>query len=234
VYIRRMTVLINALEAGREPSESRVSQEPPGTPVTWRVDDLSVIGGHRVFVEGAPHVVTTPRGKAIEFNGRNDGLVVDANPLRGLGAFTIEAEFAPAADAAEDQAEQRFLHIEESDTGNRALLEIRDLGRRQWTLDTYLKSGAAGVTLIDRDRLHPSGRWHVASLVYDGATMTHYVDGRREASAGAVFVPLASGRTAIGMRINRVSWFKGQVSRIRVTPAALPPSQLMQVTSVAR
>ena len=188
--------------------------------MTWQLDDTSTIGGHRVFVEGAPRVVATSRGNAIEFNGRNDGLVVDANPLRGLTAFTIEAEFAPAADAAPDQAEQRFLHIEESDTGNRALLEIRDLGRRQWTLDTYLKSGAAGVTLIDRERLHPSGRWHVASLVYDGATMTHYVDGRKEASASALFVPLASGRTAIGMRMNRVSWFKGQVRQIRITPRA--------------
>jgi len=234
VYIRRMTVLIKALEAVRSMGEPRVGPQPAGTPVTWRIDDTSAIGGHRVFVEGAPRVVATSRGNVIEFNGRSDGLVVDANPLRGLTAFTIEAEFAPVVGGAVGQTEQRFLHIEESDTGNRALLELRDLGRGLWTLDTYLKSGAAGVTLIDRERVHPSGRWHVASLVYDGATMTHYVDGRKEVSAGAEFVPLASGRTAIGMRMNRVSWFKGQVSRIRVTPTALPQSQLMQVTSVAR
>ena len=173
--------------------------------------------------------MATSRGNAIEFNGRTDGLVVDANPLRGLTAFTIEAEFAPAASGAVGQTEQRFLHIEESDTGNRALLEIRDLGRGLWTLDTYLKSGAAGVTLIDRERVHPQSRWHVASLVYDGATMTHYVDGRKEASASALFVPLASGRTAIGMRMNRVSWFKGQVRQIRITPRALPADKLLRV-----
>jgi hypothetical protein len=245
VYIRRMTVLIKALEAApagvqgaaavkKQSGEARGSLEPAANAVTWQLGDTSTIGGHRVFIEGAPRVVATSRGSAVEFNGRKDGLVVDANPLRGLTAFTLEAEFSPAADAAPDQAEQRFLHIEESDTGNRALLEIRDLGRRQWTLDTYLKSGAAGVTLLERDRAHPSGQWHVASLVYDGATMTNYVDGRKEASAGALFVPLAAGRTAIGMRINRVSWFKGQVSRIRVTPAALPQSRLMQLSSVAR
>jgi PelA/Pel-15E family pectate lyase len=229
VYIRRMTVLIKALEAARSAGEPRVDLQPAGTPVTWRIDDTSAIGGHRVFVEGAPRVVATSRGNVIEFNGRSDGLVVDANPLRGLTAFTIEAEFAPAASGAVGQTEQRFLHIEESDTGNRALLEIRDLGRGLWTLDTYLKSGAAGVTLIDRERVHPQGRWHVASLVYDGATMTHYVDGRKEASAGALFVPLASGRTAIGMRLNRVSWFKGQVRQIRITPRALAPDRLLRV-----
>jgi hypothetical protein len=234
VYIRRMSVLIRALETGRAPAEPSVALEPFGASVTWQFNDLSTVGGHRVFVEGAPRVVATPRGTVVEFNGRTDGVIVDANPLRGLGAFTIEAEFAPAPDATPDQSEQRFLHIEESDTGNRALLEIRDLGRRQWTLDTYLKSGAAGVTLIDRKHSHPSGRWHIASLVYDGATMTHYVDRRKEASAPASFVPLAGGRTAIGMRMNRVSWFKGQVRQIRITPRALPQVELMRVTSVPR
>ena len=223
-----MSVLIRALESARGPAETRTSLESLSAPVTWQLNDLSAIGGHRVFAEGSPRVVATSRGSAVEFDGRSDGLIVDANPLRGLSAFTIEAEFAPAPDASPEQAEQRFLHIEESDTGNRALLEIRDLGQRQWTLDTYLRSGGAGVTLIDRDRRHPSGQWHVASIVYDGATMTHYVDGRKEASAPASFIPLASGRTAIGMRMNRVSWFKGQVGQIRITPRALTADKLLR------
>ena len=197
--------------------------------MTWRLDDTSTIGGHPRLRGRRSARRGHSRGNAdrVQWPQRRPGGGCEslARPHR----VHDRGEFAPAADAAPDQAEQRFLHIEESDTGNRALLEIRDLGRRQWTLDTYLKSGAAGVTLIDRERLHPSGEWHVASLVYDGATMTHYVDGRKEASAGALFVPLASGRTAIGMRMNRVSWFKGQVRQIRITPRALTPDKLLRV-----
>ena len=94
------------------------------------MDNTGTIGGHAVSVEGAPRVVGTAANAAIEFNGRTDGLVVDANPLVGLRAFTMEVEFRPAADAGADQAEQRFVHVEESDTGNRALVELRDAGRR--------------------------------------------------------------------------------------------------------
>ena len=85
------------------------------------------------------------------------------------------------------------------------------------------------MTLLDRALTHPVDAWHVASLVYDGATMTHYVDRRRELSSPATFVPLATGRTAIGMRLNRVSWFKGQVRHIRITPRALTPDRLLRV-----
>jgi PelA/Pel-15E family pectate lyase len=224
-YIRRMTVLIKAL--GAVPT-SAPSPSPSSAPVTWRFDNPATIGGHTVSVQGTPRVVATPAGLAVEFNGRTDGLVVDANPIQGLRAFTIEAEFSPAADAGPEHAEQRFVHVEESDTGNRALLEIRLLGGPRWALDSFLRSGATGVTLLDRARSHPTGDWHVAALVYDGSSMTHYVDGVAEGSAAATFVPLAAGRTAIGMRLNQVSWFKGRVRQIRVSPEALPANRLLR------
>jgi hypothetical protein len=180
------------------------------------LDNLKSIGGHKVTIEGAPRVVTTDRGPAIEFDGRKDGLIVEANPLQGLRAFTVEVEFQPAADAGPDQREQRFLHAQEHDTDHRALLEIRIQADGRWALDTFLKSGNAGTTLLDPKRVHKTGEWHVASLTYGGTTMSNAVNGTRELSAQATFEPLGAGRTAIGMRLNKVSWFKGRIRQIRV------------------
>jgi hypothetical protein len=37
---------------------------------------------------------------------------------------------------------------------------------------------------------------------------------------------MVTGRTSIGVRQNRVSWFKGAIAEVRFTPAALPADQL--------
>ena len=181
-------------------------------PVVWTIDNLSTIGGHAVTVVGSPRVVDTPKGRAVEFNGSSDGLFIDANPLKGLERFTVDVLFEPAPDGAE---EQRFVHFEEGGTGNRALIELRRLPDATWTLDTFRRHDAASLTLIDRTRTHPTATWHVASLTFDGTTMTHYVDGIREMSGPLAFKALGDGRTSIGVRQNHVSWFKGRVREIR-------------------
>lgn len=195
-------------------------------PVVWYIDNLSNIGGHSVTVAGAPRIVETGVGKAVEFNGIADGLFLDVNPLAGLERFTIEVLFEPAADGPE---EQRFLHIEEAGSGNRALLETRRLPGAAWCLDTFLRHGGSSLTLIDRRAVHPAARWHVAALTYDGTTMAHCVDGVREASGAVQLRPLGAGRTSIGVRQNRVSWFKGRIRMVRITPEALPSTRLLAV-----
>ena len=190
------------------------------TAVVWRFDNLGVIGGQAVTVVGTPRVVDTERGKAVEFNGSTDGLFFEINPLAGLSRFTVEVEFQPAPDGAE---EQRFVHFQEADTENRALLELRMLPGRSWCLDTFLLKNQAERTLIDRAAAHPSGQWHTATLTFDGQTMKHYVDGVLERSGDVAFKPLTAGRTSVGVRQNRVYWFKGRIRQIRIIPEALPP-----------
>jgi acetyl esterase/lipase len=51
--------------------------------------------------------------------------------------------------------------------------------------------------------------------------MSHYVDGRREASGPVAFKALGPGRTSIGVRQNRVSWFKGRIREVRFTPGVV-------------
>ncbi len=69
-------------------------------------------------------------------------------------------------------------------------------------LDTFLTSGSASLALVAPARSHAAGQWHTAALVYAGREMSHYVDGRREASGLVSFAPLGSGRTALGVRLN--------------------------------
>ena len=202
------------------------SQRPAAEvePVPWRIDNLERIGDHRVTVIGSPHVAPTPAGSTVEFNGKTDGLFLDVNPLVGLTRFTLEVVLEPSADGP---AEQRFVHVEETGTGNRALIELRMLPGASWYLDTFLRSPEPGLTLLDRDATHAAGRWHVAALTYDGMTMAHYVDGVREASGTVPFTPLRDGRTSIGVRQNMVSWFKGRIRLVRITPDALTVDRLL-------
>jgi hypothetical protein len=208
-------------------AHSGVPEETPARPSTataretlWILDSLQTIGGHVVRVAGEPRLVRTDLGPAVEFDGRGDGLFLDVNPMAGFERFTIEVTFEPMPGGAE---EQRFLHVQEAASDDRALVELRVLPGGRWCLDTFLRRDGIGVTLIDRTAAHPLGGWHVAALVYDGTTMAHYVDGRREAAAPLAFRPLGPGRTSIGVRQNRVSWFRGRIRAIRFVPEAVAP-----------
>jgi polygalacturonase len=193
-------------------------------PVVWTLDNLKHIGGRAVTLIGSPRVVSTPGGPAIEFNGTSDGLLLDVNPIEGLSAFTVEVVFEPAPDGPE---EQRFIHISENGSERRLMMETRILPDHAWAFDTYLRMVAPGLTLLDRARTHPSGTWHVGALAYDGKTMTSYVDGVRELSGDVAFAPLKAGKLSIGVRQNLVSWFKGRIRLIRISPEALSASQLL-------
>ena len=192
---------------------------------TWRLDNLSRAGSDAIEMIGAPAVVQTEIGPVIQFNGASDGLLIARNPIEGLPRFTIEVLFAPDSDGS---VEQRFLHVQEAGAENRALVELRLNGGR-WALDTYLRHDPAQMTLLDLSRTHASASWHVAAMTFDGTTQRHYVDGVEQGSGAVAFLPMRAGQTSIGVRQNRVSWFKGRIHTIRITPSVLSPSQLLQV-----
>lgn len=195
--------------------------------LVWAVDNLEAIGGRAVTIIGAPKVVATPAGPAVEFNGATDGLLLDHNPIEGLSQFTVEVMFEPAPDGPE---EQRFIHISENGSDHRLMMETRMLPDRTWAFDTYLRLEAPGLALLDRAKTHPSGSWHAGALTYDGKTMTSYVDGVRELSGDVAFAPLKAGTISIGVRQNLVSFFKGRIRLIRISPEALPAGQLLTLT----
>jgi hypothetical protein len=194
----------------------------PGA-VIWKIDNLRRIGGHAVNVIGDPRVIETPHGRAVLFDGARDGLLIESNPIEGARAFTVEAVIRPDAGGG---AEQRWLHIQETAADNRVLLETRLRGD-VWFLDTFIKHGDRRLTLFDEPFPHPAGAWRRVALVYDGAVMRNYVDGREELSGALAVGPLAAGRTSVGVRQNRVHWFKGAISELRFTPRALAPREFL-------
>lgn len=181
----------------------------PGKSVTWQIDNLKKIGGNAVTVIGDPRVIVAPGGKAAMFDGVDDGLVVNANPIAGARAFTVEAVFRPEANGGR---EQRWLHIQQANSENRILLETRLIGDR-WFLDTYIRSGENNRALYAEDFKHSLGAWYHVALVFDGNVMRHYVDGKEEMSGPLTISPLGDGQTSIGVRMNRVHWFKGAIRR---------------------
>jgi len=192
--------------------------------LTWKIDNLGKINGNAVSIVGHPQVIDAPGGKAIAFDGVGDSLLLNTNPLAGAEAFTVEAVFRPEVGGAK---EQRWFHIQEDNSENRVLLETRLVGD-EWFLDTYIRSGENNRTLFAENFKHPLGAWYHVALVFDGKEMRHYVEGREEMSGPLTISPLTAGKTSIGVRMNRVYWFKGAVQKVRFTFRALQPSEFMK------
>ena len=205
--------------------------QPLDGAVVWEVDNLQKIGGHAATVSGSPRIIAAPSGKSVEFDGLDDALFLPIHPLAGWPQFTAEVIFRPAAGGAK---EQRFFHLQEEGTENRVLFETRLTGDGDWFLDTYLKSAAGDCTLLAKDHLHRIGPWYHAALVVDGKSMRHYVNGKLELSQELNFTPHKAGLTSLGVRINKVHWYKGAISQARFTPRPLEPAAFWKVPSPDR
>jgi len=197
----------------------------PQDQVVWHIDNLDSIGGHPVVILGDPQIVDDPAGPAVEFDGVVDGLRLAQHPLSGADEFTAEVIFRPAAGGSR---EQRFLHLQEDDSKDRILFEIRLTSDDRWFLDTYIKSEGEGYTLFAKRHLHPVGPWYHAALVVEGGTMRHYVNGGLEISRDIPYRAQAAGQSSIGVRINEVSWFRGAIREARFTPRALSTDEFLQ------
>jgi len=197
--------------------------------VVWTFDRLDNIGGHKTTMLGDPHVIDSPVGKAVEFDGVDDALFIDDHPLAGAKQFTWEAIFRPDG----GEREQRWFHLSErdpatgADTDNRMLFEIRVAGD-SWFLDSYNQSGTASTALMNRTALHPLRAWYHVASVYDGREFSNYVDGVKEGSAELYLAPHRQGHTSVGVRINKVFYFKGAVHLARFTRRALSPAEFLR------
>ena len=194
-------------------------------PIVWNLDRLDVIGGHKPEILGSPRLIETPQGKAVQFDGKGDALFIDTSPLAGLKQFTVEVIFQPVVDGPK---EQRFLHFQEEGSENRLLFETRLTGDNRWFLDTFIKSGDGNYTLFAERSLHPLGPWYHAAVTMDGKTMRHFVNRMEELSMPVSVTPQRAGRVSIGVRINKVHWYKGAVRQIKITPRELSPEEFLK------
>ena len=192
----------------------------------WLIDSTTAIHGLTPMVLGSPVVTATPHGDALCFDG-DDAVVLDAHPLDGLGAFTLEALVRIDAVTTAALNQPRYLHIEAATGPARATMEAR-VTDTSFYLDTFLLAGTASRTLVDSAKLHSVGQWTWTALTYDGVTMRHYVDGVEDAN-GAVTVPaFGPGKMSLGVRQNLMYWFAGCIREVRVTAVPLPPAQLQR------
>ena len=196
----------------------------------WKFDNLSKIGGLPPKVEGKPQLVDSPVGKAVQFNGSDTALFFPGRPLVGAKAFTIEAIFRPEG----GDFQQRWMHIAETDpaTGQdanpRFMFEVRVVND-QWYLDAFVQSKAGSKALAFPEKLHPLNQWYAVEQTYDGKTYRSYVNGVLEGEANVAFTPHGPGHMMVGVRMNRVNYFKGSVREARFTRRALPPEEFLKL-----
>ena len=203
----------------------------PGA-VVWTADEHPAV----LDTLGAPQRIDTPLGTAVRFDGEDDAVWLDSVPVAGLEAFTLEVVFRQAADAA---FEQRFLHIGTMD--RRILFETRVTPEGCWYFDAFVNLGTPEPTpenpspqrrsavLIDETLQHPAGRWYCLALTASPEGLVSYVDGVEQCRSPLSWEPLVTeGFTSLGVRQNKVCWFKGDIWKLRITPRVLSPEEFLQ------
>lgn len=208
-----------------------MSAAPPDAPSAseiWTFDRTDRLGNHPTKVEGEPKVISGPRGKAVLFDGVDDALFVDGHPLAGAQTFTWEAIFRPDG----GDHEQRWFHLQGrnaqgEDGGSRMLFEIR-VTPSGWYLDSFVHSGDVSKALIHPELIHPLGVWYHVAAVYDGTEFRSYVNGVQEGAAQLRLAPQGNGHSSVGVRINRVNYFKGAIQAARFTKRALTPEEFLK------
>ena len=198
----------------------------------WELKSLRRIGGHKVEVFGNPEVVKTERGKAVEFDGIDDRLLVDFNPIGDAKEFTVEVIFK-AYPAYEISNQPRFVHIQDpNDTlEKRVMVELRLTQSNEWYLDGYMLTDAGERTLQNRKLTHPIGDWYHAALTYKDNTFTTYVNGVQEVSGTISFNKVLinkTGKVSLGGRMNEINYYCGLIKTLKVTHRALDPKDFMR------
>lgn len=190
--------------------------------VEWMLAKLLNENSKEIKISGHPQTANSPYGKAVSFKGADDALFLSAMPLVDIKEFTVEMIFKPSING---DFEQRVLHIGEV-SGDRMLLEIRAIDGH-WYFDGFVASGENKLALIDETLIHPLGKWYHVAFVVTPKSLTTYVNGKLELNEPFSFNPIQTGQTSIGVRLNKRSWFKGSIYKIKITPKELTPSLFM-------
>jgi hypothetical protein len=181
-----------------------------------------------VILSGSPQIIRTRRqGSVVRFNGTNDAIFYDHDPVAGWSMFTIEMTFRPAP---RGPFAQRIINLGSS-RGPRITLEIRNTGTA-WYLDAFMASRGK-LTLTDSTRLHSDGQWYNVAFTVDRGRMRTFVNGKAELSGEVSFTPLPQGKSSFGARLNRRYWFKGAIGEIRISPFVVKTAHFLRIADEA-
>ncbi len=205
-------------------SQAQSNSMVNGSELSWNMAGLLKADFSLVTIWGSPETIKSPFGRAVFFDGVDDAIFLYPLPLYNLSSYTVEAIFKPSS---KSNFEQRFVHIGEG-SDNRMLFEIRAT-ETDWYFDAYLKSGKDDIALIDPNILHPIDQWYHVALVVNKGQLTTYVNHDKELQGKIEMVPIVSGQTSIGVRQNKVSWFKGAIYKVRISPHVLSPEDFLSI-----
>jgi len=220
----------------------------PADSVVWQVDNLQSIGGAGhpplpIKLVGAPTVIDTPAGKAVQFGGAKDALFLNVQPVSGYKQWTAEVIFRPDVGGAQAQ---RWFHMQ-GPGGDRVLFEMRTVAAdNTWFLVSFVSGGGTG-RLYAVAFPHPLGKWYHVAIVIDGKTMKHFVNGVYEPAGPCPitegctpamvkmltapfplnYAGIGPGGTSIGCRYSLAAFLKGAVRLARFTPRALTPAEFI-------
>lgn len=212
----------------------------PGRPYSevWELKSLKKTGGHRIEVletradsDQGPKIVQTDRGKAIQFDGIDDRLLVDSNPIGNAEEFTIEVIFKPNP-AYDISNAPRFIHIQDpgDPLNKRVLIELRLTRDNEWYLDGFMLTDTGELTLADSNLTHPLGQWFHVAVTYKDNTFKTFVNGIQEESGHVSFkekLVNKTGKTSIGGRMDQRNYYCGLIKTLKITHAALEPEDFM-------
>jgi hypothetical protein len=196
----------------------------------WLVDQLVADRRPGLEIIGTPKTTSVDGRHAVVFDGKQDGLLVNANPVAGSPTLTIELLVYPASNG---NKEQRFFHLQDV-AGRRALLETRTDDRGNWWLDGFMRTSSdpndKGLPLIDPKLTHPVEHWYWVGLRYDGRQLATFVDGVKQSEGTGNFGAIEAGKISLGVRQNLVYWFKGAIAEVRFHSRALTDEELQRAT----
>ncbi|MFB6319735.1 LamG-like jellyroll fold domain-containing protein [Saccharicrinis sp. FJH54] len=195
--------------------------------VTWNLDNLTSSGDFTFTTEGDPEIIPVNDDFAMLFDGTEDRIVVESNPLIGMDEFTLEVIFRIDKGGI---SEQKFLHLQ-ANPDIRILFEIEFVNDSMWYLENYIQSGSGeseNVHLINPEKLHPAGRWYHAALVYSNKTFKQFINYQLENSGMLHWVTPEDGAVSVGARMNQVNYMTGAVREIRFADEALDSSHFLR------
>lgn len=204
-------------------SKAQSTDASPNKKTEWLLASLFQNKTEQTTILGNPAMVQSPYGNAVAFNGIDDALFLKEMPLKDLKSFTVEMIFKPESNGV---FEQRVLQIGEI-TGDRMLLEIRVLNNN-WYFDGFVASKGIKLALATEELLHPLEKWYHVAFVVTPNSLTTFVNGKQELHKDYTFNPIQEGQTSIGVRMNKVTWFKGAIYKIQISPEALKPNQFLR------
>jgi hypothetical protein len=181
----------------------------------WKLDETggtlaaSTTGTNPGTVIGSPARIPGTEGKAISFDGVNDGATTGVPLLSNRTSFTMAGWYRSPLT-----------------TGNRIALwgqnDVVEFGINGSNISIFT-SGGGSLSVP----LPSPNEWHHVACIGDGFSLKIYIDGRLAATGGSYVANAYGSATASGFNIGTATWdssrnwFTGQIDEVRVYDRSL-------------